>query len=322
MSLDEFGKEAEKRKRSREDKCIPPQDQCEKDSVKESDKLKRTQWAIVGNGKYSPCASTERIIPAGVYTFNQSLEYGLYLEEVKVNVDDLINFPDSTFSSVLDEISCFWKTKNLFDKYGFLQRRGYLFYGPAGSGKTCLVQRLIQDIICNNGIVILGNCQPAFVTAGLAIFREIEPDRNIICVFEDIDSIIEKFGEADILSMLDGENQISRVLNIATSNYPERLDKRIVSRPRRFDRIIKIGMPTEIMRKIYFKEKLKLNGKDNVDDLVKKTDGLSFAAMAEFVISTKCLGNPEDETIEKLREMSGAKYSSSEFEGNVGFLRK
>jgi len=328
MSIEEFGKEADIQKKTRAErnnKIAVPMEQCEgrPDSVKESDKLKRTQWAIVGNGKYIPCASTERTIPAGVYTFNQSLEYGLYLEEVKVNVDDLIDFPDSIFSTVLDEVEKFWGKEKVFFRYGFLQRRGYLFYGPAGSGKTCLVQRLIQDIIKNDGIVIIGSCQPKLVSDGLSMIREIEQKRNIVTVIEDIDSVVEKYGEPDLLSMLDGENNVNHVLNIATTNYPERLDKRIVSRPRRFDRVIKIGMPTEEMRRIFFKKKLKLNGDDNVENLVEKTDGLSFAALSELVISTKCLGNPLEETLERLKEMSGSKYNSGEFtESNMGFVRK
>ena len=62
----------------------------------------------------------------------------------------------------------------------------------------------------------------------LKVFREIEPNRSIIYIFEDIDSIIEHHGEDEILSVLDGEMQVNKVLNIATTNYPERLDRRIV----------------------------------------------------------------------------------------------
>jgi ATP-dependent 26S proteasome regulatory subunit len=55
------------------------------------------------------------------------------------------------------------------------------------------------------------------------------------------------------LSVLDGENQVDKVLNIATTNYPEKLDRRLVGRPRRFDRLIYIDMPNHVVRREYFK---------------------------------------------------------------------
>ena len=33
---------------------------------------------------------------------------------------------------------------------------------------------------------------------------------------------------------------MNRTINLASTNYPERLDRRIISRPRRFDRILRI----------------------------------------------------------------------------------
>ena len=118
--------------------------------------------------------------------------------------------------------------------------------------------------------------------------------------------------------LLDGENQVDRVINIATTNYPEKLDKRIVARPRRFDRVIKIDMPNEKIRKEYFKNKLGINGED-LDYWTEASNGFSFASLSELVISVKCLGNSFEKSIERLKELS-RKHSSSEFEqASVGF---
>ena len=87
---------------------------------------------------------------------------------------------------------------------------------------------------------------PGFLTRAMEVFRKIEPDRPVVCLFEDIDAIIEMHGDSELLQWLDGSHQINKVINIATTNYPERLDRRIVSRPRRFDRIIKIESPTRV----------------------------------------------------------------------------
>jgi len=330
MSLEEFGGEVESRKLNKRvnephqaEVSIPLKSIKEDKELEEENRLKRSQWALVSSNTYLACASTITKLNSGVYSFECG-QNGILFVKNPINVDDLIDFPDSVYDRVINEVETFWKLGSKFERYGFLHRRGYLLYGPAGSGKTCLVQRLIQKIIQNNGIVfIMGSASPELFSEGLKVFREIELNRQIICIFEDVDTMIERWSESSILSLLDGENQVNKVINIATTNYPERLDKRIISRPRRFDKIVKIDMPNEIIRKAYFKKKLKINGEDG-EKWVKETEGLSFAALAELVISVKCLGNPFNETIEKLRDMSNIKISSSDFEekkNDIGFKK-
>ena len=115
---------------------------------------------------------------------------------------------------------------------------------------------------------------------------------------------------------------IDSVTAIATTNYPERLDRRIVSRPRRFDRIIKIESPTARIREAYLSRKLpELVKRSELPRWVELTEGLSFAAMAELVISVACLGNSLEDTIRLLRALDDQHPSSKEFEhpGSMGF---
>ena len=143
---------------------------------------------------------------------------------------------------------------------------------------------------------------PGILTRAMELFRKIEPDRPLVCLFEDIDAIIEMHGDSELLQWLDGSHQINKVINIATTNYPERLDRRIVSRPRRFDRIIKIEAPTARIREAYLGRKLPdLIERGELPRWVELTEGLSFAAMAELVISVACLGNSLEDTIRLLR---------------------
>ena len=112
-----------------------------------------------------------------------------------------------------------------------------------------------------------------------------------------------------------------KVVNIATTNYPEDLDKRLVSRPRRFDRILKITSPDINMRFEYLKRKLgSTHSHEDIVSLANLSDGLSFAALADLVISVCCLGNDLDETITPLRGMSRTP-SSREYDnpGEMGF---
>jgi hypothetical protein len=279
-----------------------------------------TQWALVGNGEYMGVGPTKVALPPGIYCPFMTNK-GVALKVIDIQVDELLELPDSLYAGIISEIDDFWTRGDKFKEYGFLHRRGYLLYGPQGGGKTCVVQQVINRII-KAGDVVMICAHPVALVEALSTFRRIEPGRRVVCVFEDLDAIIRDHGEDRILALLDGENQIDRVLNIGTTNYPERLDRRIVARPRRFDRVIKVGMPSDEVRRMYLIKKLSVSGED-LDLWVKESKGFSFAALAEMVISVKCLGNTLEKTVTILREISKAKSSSDEFEtAKLGFGKK
>jgi uncharacterized protein YehS (DUF1456 family) len=278
--------------------------------------IKFTQWTNSGPGVFTAIPpSFPKLVP-GVYTVD-SVRGKIMYHRKEINIDDLLQFPDSQSDKILTEITSFWKKGKVFKKYGFLHRRGYLLWGPQGSGKTCIVQMIVADIVRSGGIVFICD-HPNMLELALSEFRTIERDRPVVCLFEDIDAIVNKYGEDVLLSLLDGETQINRVLNLATTNYPEKLDKRIVARPRRFDRRLKIGMPSDEVRRVYFQKKLKISD-DEIDTWVKSTDKFSFASCAELVISVKCLGIDFDESISILRKLMGEKESSEDDRECIGF---
>ena len=279
------------------------------------------QWAVCGPHTYKPVSSTFPKLTSGIYSVAVSQYHGVIYQKKNICVDDLLRFPDSVSDKILNEITTFWGRGDKFKEHGFLHRRGYLLHGPAGSGKTCLVQQIIADIVTADGLVFQCNNHPAVFNDGLSQFRKVEPNRPVVCLFEDIDAIIEEHGEDEILTLLDGENQIDRVLNIATTNYPEKLDKRLVARPRRFDRVIEIGMPSPTVRKMYFEKKLKVTDAE-LDKWVVASEGFSFAACAELVISVCCFQKEFNEAVSTLKEMMMANLSSRKYntdEGGIGF---
>lgn len=315
MSLDEFGTDirpANPRDEGVEAKA-PSDDRNTGHSV---------QWTGYGDNRYTASGQTWGTLPRGVYTFEWC--DGRFLFRAKdLKIDNLFYFPDSLQDQIVKEIENFWDKEPEFSKYGFCHRRGYLLYGPQGSGKSSVVQQVIQRILDRGGIVFICDVPPNMFALGLSTFRGIESDRQVLCIFEDIDAIIREHSEADLLALLDGESEVSRVLNIATTNYPETLDKRIVSRPRRFDRVIKVGMPEEIVRRAYFKLKLPDVGETEIESLVKVSEGFSFAALAELIISVKVLGVPIDETVKILQDMQRRVPNSSNFDGaTTGFKVK
>jgi len=179
------------------------------------------------------------------------------------------------------------------------------------------VGQIVCDTVAHEGVVFLCGA-PALLTRGLATFRRLEPARRVVCIFEDIDAIVQEHGEDELLALLDGEARIDQVLNLATTNYPERLDRRFVARPRRFDRVLRIEPPDGATRRAFLAAKLGADAAE-VERWTAATAGLSLAALAEAVISVRCLGRALDETVALLRRMSRGRASSREGAPGAGF---
>lgn len=280
---------------------------------------KPNQWGRVGSKSFKAFSVTHTKLPPGCYTITEDRNDGspLFIEKT-LKTDTILRFKDGLSNTFLKEIDDFWDKEEAFKQNGFLHRRGYLLYGTQGTGKSSIVWQVAKDVVDRGGIVFVCDV-PRFFTKGLSVFRDVESKRPIVCVFEDIDAIIGKFGESEILSLLDGDSQIDRVINIATTNYPEKLDKRIVSRPRRFDRVMKIEVPSDEVRIAFLKAKLPKSA--NFNEWKRKTKGLSFAALTEALISVLCLGNKLDATVEILKEIEAKTPKLSEFgePGKLGF---
>ncbi len=273
------------------------------------------QWSICREGVYRVYqpSPTTRMLAAGCYT--PSLDsYGAAVFSARsLNTDELIDFSGSLADRIVTEIDHFWTSGGKFRQLGFLHRRGYLFYGKQGGGKTSLVHRIVARVIEQGHVAFF--CQRSYQFAEcIKQFRELEPHRPVVCVFEDIDAIIDDDGDSDLLQWLDGSLQIDKAVNIATTNYPERLDPRIIARPRRFDRVVRIDSPDAGLRDAYLARKLpELPGEER-RRWVELSAGLTFAALAEMIISVYCLEEDLEDTAARLRKLDTEKHSSSEFE--------
>lgn len=266
-------------------------------------KEKICQWSEVKNNTFYPSSKTIDKLKSGKYVCNWYR--GLpTLEWRDITLDELYVFPNSIMEKVLLEVKDFYNNKEKYLKHNLLHRRGLLLYGHQGNGKTSIVQCIMKYVIFEqNGIVIDCDCDPLLLETLLDSIRKIEPERPVMCIYEDIDAIINNYGDDKILSILDGEYQINYVLNVATSNYVEKLDNRIINRPRRFDSIIKVPTLSRKERELYFEKKIKFNNEEEKNKWLDATEGFSFAALAEMVISVKILEQNFDETVKKLRMM-------------------
>lgn len=265
------------------------------------------QWAVHKGGKYSPTTETVKGVPPGFYEVGLDSQTGYYLHKKTVNTDELYQLPSGELIDIIEDIQKFWQRADRYKEYGFLHKRGILLYGDPGMGKSGIIQLCTKHLVENmQGIVInLANGdQIEWYSEIINSFRQIEPNRPIIVILEDVDGIAGEgsWSTSMLLNILDGVKQIDNVVYIATTNYPEKLEERLTNRPSRFDRRYEVEPPTDEVRRAYFENKLtKQDLKSiNMTDWIQQTDGMSLAHLRELVISVVAMGNTFESTIERL----------------------
>ena len=176
---------------------------------------------------------------------------------------------------------------------------------------------MVEEIKNRNGISVYFDIPDNWVEIAKLI-RKVEKERPILCIIEDIDLIIEKYGEESFLNFLDGLNSITNVVYVATTNNIEKIPDRIKDRPSRFDKKYEIKKPNDEDRKLYFETKLLPEDltKYNIEKLVKDTKNFTMAHLKEVFISLYILDNDYKEVIERLKKSKITEPSKIGFDLN------
>jgi AAA+ superfamily predicted ATPase len=269
------------------------------------------QWAR-GLGTYKLVGDTVSTLPPGYYDLSAN-DNEIFFVAVTGRTDSLIRFPHAKVDTVISEIEAFWKREEWFKRFGLPYKRGILLYGPPGSGKTCALRLIAKDVVDRGGIVLIWNTN-LFAQAYRQV-RHVQPETPVVVLMEDLDALLDGRRESEVLNVLDGTEQLHKVIFVATTNYPEHpsLGPRIMNRPSRFDKRIKVGHPDKVGRRMYMDFLLHGEDKDldiDVDRYVRDTEGMSLAHLKELFVATVLIGSPYENTIKDLKTMHEEKPSS------------
>lgn len=262
-------------------------------------------WIKQGNSYFIGRKPNTDSIPSAQYEIRSSMEQGVWLEKINVLTDDIFVFPDPIIDEILIDMEKFWSLRAKYAEYGITYKRGVLVHGKPGVGKSVLTNVLAKEITSkHNGIVINVSQLHTFIPIAHQL-RALEPDKPILAIIDELEEFIYNNSTKDFLNLLDGNIQIDNVCYIATTNYIDRIEPRIKSRPSRFDIVYEVQYPSPETREFFIKRKLKEEDLKNIDisTWVRDTKGMSFAHIKELIISVIVMGNDYDKTIFRLKNM-------------------
>jgi ATPase family protein associated with various cellular activities (AAA) len=215
----------------------------------------------------------------------------LYVAIKTATFDNLI-LPDSLKQQVQNDFEQFFRSREVYEQYRIPWKRGALFIGPPGNGKTHTVKALINQL--GRPCLYVKGFKSEYATEQEnmgAAFARARMTTPCLMVFEDIDAMIDDENRSFFLNELDGFDSNIGLGVLATTNHADRLDPAILDRPSRFDRKYYFNLPAAAERFAYvaawnkqLQPELRLSER-TAGEVVQQTANFSFAYMKELFVS-------------------------------------
>ncbi|ELY56939.1 CDC48 family AAA ATPase [Natronococcus jeotgali] len=217
----------------------------------------------------------------------------------------------------------------VFEQMDMQAAKGVLMYGPPGTGKTLLAKAVANESQSNfisiKGPELLNKYVGESEKGVREVFEKARSNAPTVIFFDEIDSIAGERGQrqgdsgvgervvSQLLTELDGLEELEDVVVIATTNRPDLIDSALL-RPGRLDRHVHVPVPDEEARRKIFEVHTRdkpLADAVDLEWLASETEGYvgadieavtreaSMAASREFINSV----DPDDmpDTIENVR---------------------
>ena len=254
------------------------------------------------------------------------------LREVFVEVPDVtwdqVGGLEGTKERLRETIQWPLEYPQVFEQMDMQAAKGVLMYGPPGTGKTLLAKAIANEAQSNfisiKGPELLNKYVGESEKGVREVFEKARSNAPTVVFFDEIDSIAGERGQrsgdsgvgervvSQLLTELDGLEELEDVVVIATTNRPDLIDPALL-RPGRLDRHVHVPVPDagarEKIFEVHSRDKPLADGVD-LADLADRTEGYvgadieavcreaSMAASREFINSV----DPEevDDSIENV----------------------
>ncbi|XP_060935809.1 ATPase family gene 2 protein homolog A [Limanda limanda] len=203
------------------------------------------------------------------------------MEEVKLKLKQAVDWP--------------LRHPEAFTRMGITPPKGVLLYGPPGCSKTMIAKALANESGLNflaiKGPELLSKYVGESERAVREVFRKARAVAPSIVFFDEIDALASERGSssgsggvgdrvlAQLLTEMDGIEQLRDVTVLAATNRPDMIDKALM-RPGRLDRIVYVPLPDAPTRQEIFSlqfRNMPVAQDVSVDDLVTRTNKYSGA---------------------------------------------
>ena len=208
------------------------------------------------------------------------------LERVKQELKEVVEWP--------------LKYSEVFTQLNTKPPKGIILFGPPGTGKTMLAKAVANESEANfisiKGPELLSKWVGESERAVREVFRKAKQAAPCIIFLDEIDSIAPVRGGSydshvtervvsQLLTAMDGLEELKDVIVIAATNRPDMVDPALL-RPGRLDRLVYIQIPDKETREKIFEVHLKgkpIGDDVTVEDLAEMSDKYVGADIAAIV---------------------------------------
>uniref|UniRef100_A0A8C8X5B9 ATPase family gene 2 protein homolog A n=1 Tax=Panthera leo TaxID=9689 RepID=A0A8C8X5B9_PANLE len=220
------------------------------------------------------------------------------LENIKLKLKQAVEWP--------------LKHPESFIRMGIQPPKGVLLYGPPGCSKTMIAKALANESGLNflaiKGPELMNKYVGESERAVREIFRKARAVAPSIIFFDELDALAVERGSssgagnvadrvlAQLLTEMDGIEQLKNVTILAATNRPDRIDKALM-RPGRIDRIIYVPLPDAATRREIFNlqfHSMPVGNDVDLAELILQTDTYSGAEIIAVCREAALLALEED----------------------------
>jgi AAA+ superfamily predicted ATPase/ATP-dependent Clp protease adapter protein ClpS len=216
---------------------------------------------------------------------------GITVHKIATVQREEIILPEKALVELDRTIIRFCSQRQQLRELGLQTKRGVMFHGPPGTGKTHTIRYLANQLEDHTTFLVTAE-QIGLLPEYFALAKLMQP---VIFVIEDVDLLAKSremmHGSQEeallnhLLNEMDGLKEDADILFILTTNKPEVLEQALITRPGRIDQLIEFPKPDETCRnRLIDLYRGKLNIANTIrDDIAKRTDGVSASFIKELV---------------------------------------